>query len=148
MTTSPSRPRLLIADDDAFVRTALHLQLRSTFEIIGGACDADEAIAMAEDHEPDVAIIDVHMPCGGGVRATREILARLPGVSIIALSSDDGDPVVQAMLRAGAVKFIHKGAAPPVSAGGLAGAKELAARVEVDVDVDADEDDDAAPIAD
>lgn len=102
-------PRLLIADDDAVVRWALGLQLGRSFEIVGGARDADEAIELAELHRPDVAIIDVRMPGGGGVRATREIAARAPATAIVALSSDDGDLIVRAVLQAGAVTYMRKG---------------------------------------
>jgi DNA-binding NarL/FixJ family response regulator len=108
-TSRSSHPRLLIADDDAVVRWALGLQLGRSFTIVGGARDADEAIELAALHQPDVAIVDVRMPGGGGVRATREIAARAPATAIVALSSDDGDLIVRAMLQAGAVTYVRKG---------------------------------------
>lgn len=108
-TCEPSgRARLLIADDDRVVQTALYMQLNRDFEIVGGAYDADEAISLAEEHQPEVAIIDVQMPGGGGLRATREIRARAPGTAIVALSADESDSVVLAMLEAGAMAYLRK----------------------------------------
>jgi DNA-binding NarL/FixJ family response regulator len=102
-------PTLLIADDEPFMQSVLHTQLCKEFDIVGGAVDADEAIALAELHQPDVAIIDVEMPAGGGLRATREISERSPNTAIVALSSDESVPVVLSMLQAGAMKYLHKG---------------------------------------
>ncbi len=106
---TPGRARLLIADDDRVVQTALYMQLNRDFEIVGGAYDADAAIALADEHQPEVAIVDVQMPGGGGVRATREIHARAPRTAIVALSSDESDSVVLAMLEAGAMAYVRKG---------------------------------------
>lgn len=103
------KARLLIADDDAGVRSALTTLLRVEFDVVAGACDATEAIALAEKHKPDVAIIDVQMPAGGGLRATREIRACAPATAIVALSADESDHVVREMLEAGAMTYVRKG---------------------------------------
>jgi DNA-binding NarL/FixJ family response regulator len=108
----PSRLRqLLIADDDELIQVALDAQLSRSFEIIGGAHDADEAIALAELRRPQVALIDVEMPGGGGLRATREIHERSPHTAIVALSSEEDAEVVLAMLQAGAMAYVRKGTA-------------------------------------
>lgn len=109
----PPPPRLLIADDDAVVRSALAMQLHRAFDIVGAARDAPEAISMAEAHKPDVAVIDVQMPGGGGLHAVREIHSRVPGVTIVVLSSDETDAGVLAMLEAGAVSYVRKGRTAP-----------------------------------
>ena len=101
--------RLVIADDDAFVRSALCLQLNSSFAIVGDARDADEAIERVDALRPDVVLVDVQMPGGGGLRATREIRSRAPEVAIVAFSSDESDSVVRAILRAGAMTYVRKG---------------------------------------
>jgi two-component system, sensor histidine kinase and response regulator len=108
--TSPVErtPRVLIADDDAVVRAVLRLQLSETFEVVGEVRDAAEAITRAVELRPDVVILDVEMP-GSGLFAAGEIRRRAPGVAIVALSSHDGDPVVQAMLEAGASSCLLKG---------------------------------------
>jgi DNA-binding NarL/FixJ family response regulator len=103
------RPRLLIADDDAVVRSALSMQLASVFDLVTPACDAAEAVAFAAEHQPDVAIVDVEMPAGGGVEAARGIAACSPTTAIVALSVDESRAVVLEMLEAGAVTYVRKG---------------------------------------
>jgi DNA-binding NarL/FixJ family response regulator len=107
----PARATLLIADDEPLVRAMLLAQLQPDFEVVAAASDADEAIALAREHQPDVAIVDVEMPGGGGLRATREIRACSPGTAVLVLSSDESDAGVLAMLQAGAVSYFRKGLA-------------------------------------
>jgi DNA-binding NarL/FixJ family response regulator len=108
-TASYGGRRLVIADDDAVVRSALSLQLNSSFAVVGDARDADEAIERVDALRPDVVIVDVEMPAGGGLRATREIHSRAPEVAIVALSSDESDSTVREMLQAGAMTYVRKG---------------------------------------
>jgi DNA-binding NarL/FixJ family response regulator len=97
-----SVPRVLIADDDPDVRAVLSAQLaRSGFDVVATAADTDEAIALAGEHHADIAIVDVQMPGGGGVRATQEIRATAPGTAIVALSADESERIVLEMLTAG-----------------------------------------------
>jgi DNA-binding NarL/FixJ family response regulator len=100
---------VLIADDDPDVRAALTAQLAPRFQIVATAAATDEAIALAAEQQPDIAILDVQMPGGGGLRATREIGRVAPGATIVALSADESERVVLDMLRAGAVAYIRKG---------------------------------------
>ena len=109
--TTTARPRLLIADDDPLVVAALDAQLGRDFDIIGFARDAEEAIALAKLHQPTVAIIDVQMPAGGGLHATGEIRKCAPNTAMVALSADETGPMVLAMLDAGAMAYLRKGAA-------------------------------------
>src|SRR4051794_41384193 len=99
-------PRVLIADDDPDVRAVLTTQLAGRFDVVGAAADTDEAIALATDTRPDIAIVDVQMPGGGGLRATREICEATPETTIVALSADESERVV---LDAGAVSYVRKG---------------------------------------
>ena len=112
-----SLPRVLIADDDPDVRAVLSAQLAPDFHVVGTATDTDEAIALAAEHQADIAIVDVQMPGGGGLRATQEIRAVAPDTAIVALSADESERIVLDMLTAGAVTYIRKGI----------GAEELAA---------------------
>jgi DNA-binding NarL/FixJ family response regulator len=107
--TESDKPRLLIADDDAVVRSALALQLKDGFEVVGSAVDADEAIEQAVALRPDVVILDVEMPGGGGLRATREIRSQAAEVAIVALSADESDAMVRSMISAGAMAYVRKG---------------------------------------
>ena len=103
------RPRLLIADDDASVRSMLTLWLEGEFEIVGAAADAREAIAIAGAELPNAALIDVEMPEGGGPAAVRGILSVSPATAVVALSSDESQAVVLEMLEAGAMSYRRKG---------------------------------------
>jgi DNA-binding NarL/FixJ family response regulator len=105
-------PRVLIADDDPDVRAVLSAQLAGRFEVAGTAADTDEAIALATQTRADIAIVDVQMPGGGGVRATREIRAAAPQTTIVALSADESERIVLEMLTAGAVAYLRKGVGP------------------------------------
>ncbi|MGZ5213939.1 MAG: EAL domain-containing protein, partial [Actinomycetota bacterium] len=79
-------------------------------ELVGIAKDADEAIRIASLRRPDVALLDVRMPGGGGPRAAREIHRRSPGSRIVALSAFVDDRSVDEMLASGATSYITKDA--------------------------------------
>lgn len=106
--TSP-RPSLLIADDDAFVRSVLEAQLAGDFEVVARAKDATEAIALATEHRPDAALVDVQMPGGGGLEAVRQISQCSPETCIVVLSGDDSRDHVVELLNAGAMSYVRKG---------------------------------------
>ncbi len=105
------RIRVLIADDEAAVREAIADLVSSDpdMEVAGTAEDADEAIAVARDVQPDVALIDVKMPGGGGARAAREIREVSPQTHVVALSAYEDRRTVLEMLRAGVVGYVVKG---------------------------------------
>lgn len=108
------RIRVLIADDEAELRGALADLIASEddLELVGAGGDADEAIELARSNRPDVALVDVKMPAGGGPRAAREILRNSPQTRILALSAYEDRTTVLEMLRAGAVGYLVKGTAP------------------------------------
>jgi len=105
--------RVLIADDDPVMRMLLGAIARTdpALELVAEAEDADEAIALAAEHHADLAIVDVQMPGGGGVRATEGIRDAAPQTTIVALSADESERIVLDMLKAGAVTYIRKGVA-------------------------------------
>jgi EAL domain-containing protein (putative c-di-GMP-specific phosphodiesterase class I)/CheY-like chemotaxis protein len=106
-----SRVRVLIADDEPKVRDALAELIleEGSLELVGTAGDAAQAIAMATTAHPDVALLDVRMPEGGGPRAAREIRAMEPRTRVLALSAHEDRATVLEMLRAGAVGYVVKG---------------------------------------
>jgi len=104
-------PTLLIADDDAVVRSMLSLTLERQFDIVGAARDSDQAIALAQAAQPDVALIDVQMP-GGGLRAIRGIAEVSPETAAVVLSADEFEPMVRELMIAGAMTYVRKGIAP------------------------------------
>jgi DNA-binding NarL/FixJ family response regulator len=105
-----SLPSLLIADDDPVVVSMLCSQLAQSFRVVAGARDAEDAIALAHKHQPDVAILDVQMPAGGGLRATKEMQTRSPRTAIVVLSADESDGMVRDVITAGAIAYVRKGA--------------------------------------
>jgi EAL domain-containing protein (putative c-di-GMP-specific phosphodiesterase class I)/FixJ family two-component response regulator len=119
---------VLIADHDPQLRSALAELIRSEpgLELVGVAQDANEAISLGETSRPDVAIIAVKMPAGGGARAARCILEQSPDTNIVAYSAFDDRAIVLDMVRAGATSYVLKG----TPAGEVVGAIVRAARGE------------------
>ncbi|HEY0454349.1 response regulator transcription factor [Actinophytocola sp.] len=109
---TPEQLRVLISDDDPMIRDALRdvLEAEPDIAVVAVAGDADEAIALAEQHSPAVAVLDVRMPGGGGPRAAREIRVRSPHTRILAFSAYDDSGTVAEMTRAGIVEYLLKGA--------------------------------------
>lgn len=105
--------RVLIAEDEGAVREAMADLVSSdpAMEVVGTAADAEEAIQIARTTKPDVALIDVKMPAGGGPRAAREIRKESPQTHVVALSAYEDRRTVLEMLRAGVVGYIVKGTA-------------------------------------
>jgi EAL domain-containing protein (putative c-di-GMP-specific phosphodiesterase class I)/DNA-binding NarL/FixJ family response regulator len=104
------RIRLMLADDEGPVLAAMSeiVSMDPFIDLVGTARDAGEAIDLAELHEPDVALLDVRMPGGGGSRAAREIRRRSPETRIVALSASTDPKTVVSMVRAGAVGYVGK----------------------------------------
>lgn len=119
----PAPPiRILIADDEPALRGALAdlLAHEDSLLLVGEAGDAEQAIQLADASRPDVAIVDVSMPAGGGPRAAREIIRVSPTTRVIALSAFEDRPTVLEMLRAGAVGYLVKGTAGQDLVGSIA----------------------------
>jgi EAL domain-containing protein (putative c-di-GMP-specific phosphodiesterase class I) len=106
------RIRVLIADDEPAIREALADLLASedSLELVAVATNTDEAIELAGRTMPDVALLDVKMPGGGGPRAAREIREITPNTRVVALSAHEDRSSVLEMLRAGVVGYVVKGA--------------------------------------
>jgi len=102
--------RVLICDDHALFRRGLVMVLEeeSGIEVVAEAAGGAEAVALATDLAPDVVLMDVRMPGGGGIEATRAILAAIPSAAIIMLTvSDDEEDLFEAM-KAGAAGYLLK----------------------------------------
>lgn len=111
---SPSRTsiRVLLADDDPGILDTLGrlIDAEEAMEVVGTAMDAEGAATLAAALRPDVAVVDVRMPGGGGTRAAREIKACSPETRIVALSAFDDPDVVLGMLESGAAGYMVKDA--------------------------------------
>jgi DNA-binding NarL/FixJ family response regulator len=103
------RPALLIADDDPVTRLLLEQGLVESFEIVAVAADAAAAVDMASATLPDVALVDVEMPLGGGLRAVQGIVDGSPDTAIVVLSGDEAEASVRDLIMAGAVAYRRKG---------------------------------------
>lgn len=106
--------RVLIVDDHAVVRRGLEQLIESAadLECVGAAADGDEAVRLAEEHEPDVVLMDLSMPVLDGIAATRRIVAAQPGVHVVVLTSFDDQRRILDALGAGATGYLLKDAEP------------------------------------
>jgi EAL domain-containing protein (putative c-di-GMP-specific phosphodiesterase class I)/AmiR/NasT family two-component response regulator len=103
--------RVLIADDSPFHRRALAdlVMADASLELVGTAGDVAEAASIAGVERPDVAVVDVRMPGGGGPRVARAIRRRSPDTRVVALSASEDRRTVMEMLRAGTDAFVVNG---------------------------------------
>lgn len=106
--------RLLLVDDHAVVRSGLRMLLEGQpdVEIAGEAATAAEALEAAGRLNPDVILMDIGLPDKSGIEATREIKARFPDISIVALTIHEDEEYFFKMLDAGASGYVPKRAAP------------------------------------
>jgi DNA-binding NarL/FixJ family response regulator len=105
--------RVLVAEDEEALRAALADLVSSEpdMETVGTAAEADSAILLAEEQQPDVAIVDVRMP-GGGAATAAGIRKVSPRTRIVGFSAYEDQATVLEMLRCGAVAYLVKGVAP------------------------------------
>jgi DNA-binding NarL/FixJ family response regulator len=102
--------RVLLADDHPVVRTGLTGMLagEAGLEIVGEAGSGEEAVAMARALRPDVILMDLRMPGGDGVTATRRIRAELPATAVLVLTTFDTDADILRAVEAGAAGYLLK----------------------------------------
>jgi DNA-binding NarL/FixJ family response regulator len=106
--------RVLLADDHAVVRQGLRtfLDLQDDIEVVAEAGDGAEALAAAEEHAPDVVLIDLVMPNVDGIEAIRGLRERVPAARAIVLSSFIDDEKLLPAVRAGAAGYLLKDVEP------------------------------------
>ncbi|MFU8795873.1 MAG: response regulator [Dehalococcoidia bacterium] len=103
---------VLIADDHPLVREALHQALNGEedMEVVAEAGDGEEAVRLASELKPDVAVMDIVMPKLSGIEATRKIKEIAPDIAILILTAYDDDQYVLGLLDAGAAGYLLKSA--------------------------------------
>ena len=102
-------PRVLIVDDHQLFRAGVRAELEPLLAIAGEAGTVAEAVALVVRTQPDVVLLDVHMPDGGGVEVIRRTAAReAPAPRFLALSVSDAAEDVIAVIRAGARGYVTK----------------------------------------
>ncbi|MBA2691798.1 MAG: response regulator transcription factor [Rubrobacter sp.] len=104
--------RVLIADDHPHFREGLRALLLSTpdVEVVGEAGDGERVISLSAKLQPDVVLMDLHMPGVGGIEATRRVLHTSPHISVLVISMFEDEDSVFAALQAGARGYLLKGA--------------------------------------
>ena len=107
-----SSPRVLIVDDHQLFRSGVRAELERHLEITGEAGSVGEAVAAIVSDEPDVVLLDVHMPDGGGVEVIRRAAEHDLRPVYLALSVSDAAEDVIAVIRAGARGYVTKNIAP------------------------------------
>ena len=114
MDTVTEHTRVVLVDDEALVRSGLRLILEGdpTLTVVGEAADGRSAIGTIRDTAPDVILMDIRMPHLDGLAATEQLLAALPELKIIVLTTFDTDDLVLKALRLGASGFLLKDTPP------------------------------------
>ncbi len=105
--------RVLLADDHAVVRKGIRdfLTEPGDIEVVAEASNGDEAIALLEQAQPDVAVLDIQMPRRSGIDVCRHVRAQHWPIGLLILTAYDDDPYVMAVLQAGANGYVLKTAA-------------------------------------
>ena len=119
MTTDPIR--VVLADDHSRIRGRVREALEASgCEVCGEGASAADAVRLATEHRPDVALLDIHMP-GSGIRAAREIAKALPQVTVVMLTQSAEEDDLFDSLRAGAAGYLLKDGDPATLADSLRG---------------------------
>jgi DNA-binding NarL/FixJ family response regulator len=100
--------RVVIVDDHGIFRAGLRSELGTTVDVVGEAGTVEEAIPLVVETDPDVVLLDVHLPDGGGQAVIAGVAPERPGVRFLALSVSDAAEDVIAVVRAGARGYVTK----------------------------------------
>jgi two-component system, NarL family, response regulator NreC len=105
--------RILLADDHAMLRDGVRMVLEAQpgFRVVGTADNGRDAVRLAHELQPDIAVLDVAMPEINGLEATKEIRELSPDTEIVILSMHEGQEYLREALRAGASGYVLKRAA-------------------------------------
>jgi DNA-binding NarL/FixJ family response regulator len=103
--------RVLVADDHPVFRSGLRAIVDSSDDmtVVAEAENGAAAVELAGAHQPDIILMDLHMPVLGGIEATRQVLSRSPDVRVLVLTMIESDDAVIAAMRAGARGYLVKG---------------------------------------
>src|SRR5690242_1757833 len=99
---------VVVVDDHAMFRTGVRAELGSAVEVLGEAADVDEAVQAVVSLQPQVVLLDVHLPGGGGQEVMRRVAGRAPSTRFLALSVSDAAEDVIGTIRAGARGYVTK----------------------------------------
>ena len=105
--------RVVLVDDHRMFRSGVRTELGDAVEVVGEAEDVDGAVAVITATEPDVVLLDVHLPGGGGRAILQALVPKLPDVRFLALSVSDAPEDVISVIRAGARGYVTKSITGP-----------------------------------
>lgn len=110
MVSSPTKIRILIADDHPLIRHALRniLETQHDFEIIGEASTGEMAVKLVQDLNPSIVILDISMPNMDGLEVTKQLKSKYPEIGILVLTIHDEDEIILNLLEAGADGYLVK----------------------------------------
>jgi DNA-binding NarL/FixJ family response regulator len=103
---------VFLVDDHRLFLSGVSAELADSFDVVGRSDDVDTAVDMIRDTTPDVVLVDVHMPGGGGAAVVGNVLETHPDIRFLALSVSDAPEDVIAMIRNGARGYVTKSIAP------------------------------------
>jgi DNA-binding NarL/FixJ family response regulator len=104
---------VVVVDDHGMFRTGVKAEIGEAVDIVGEAADVDEAVKVVLETLPDVVLLDVHLPGGGGSEVVRRVHLRSPEVKFLALSVSDAAEDVIGVIRAGARGYVTKNITGP-----------------------------------
>jgi DNA-binding NarL/FixJ family response regulator len=99
---------VVIVDDHAMFRTGVRAELGSSVDVLAEAADVDQAVAVVTEHRPEVVLLDVHLPGGGGAEVMRRTTGKAGNTKFLALSVSDAAEDVIGTIRAGARGYVTK----------------------------------------
>jgi DNA-binding NarL/FixJ family response regulator len=100
--------RVAIVDDHGLFRAGVRAELEGHVELVGDAATVQQAVSLVTEQRPDVVLLDVHMPDGGGVAVIQGVAGAAPDTLFLALSASDAAEDVIAVIRAGARGYVTK----------------------------------------
>ncbi len=108
--TTTDAIRVIVADDHALFRRGLSMVLEgeSDIEVVAEANDGEEVVRLAEEHVPDLVLMDVRMPGKGGIEATKDIKDAVPNAKILMLTISDEEEDLYDAIKAGASGYLLK----------------------------------------
>jgi DNA-binding NarL/FixJ family response regulator len=104
----PANARVVLVDDHAMFRSGVRAELGGRVDVVGEAGGVAEAVAVITEKRPNVVLLDVHMPDGGGLAVLEAVSKTLPDTRFLALSVSDAAEDVIALIRAGASGYVTK----------------------------------------
>jgi DNA-binding NarL/FixJ family response regulator len=108
LQSAGARPRVVVVDDHHLFRSGVRAELGAELSMVGDAGSVDQAVAVIREQRPDVVLLDVHMPDGGGVEVIKRVADECASVRFLALSVSDAAEDVIAVIRAGARGYVTK----------------------------------------